>query len=228
MKYRSSILTVIAAGFSLGVAPSAHAGLFEQLSQAFQQAAQEVKHLAEKTKHNVDSAVRHARKSLRKSMRDAGQALIEATKKLSAPAAKQALHGPFFAYIAANRASFRWQAKKLRADEKKYLAAFFPQRLIDRVRVLEREDTGFFNKSAGATTFGPDFIIIRKGHRSDSLLRHEFVHVCQYDRLGVQGFAHHYADQYVDGGYSYRNIAFEKQAYGFKSGTIQAYLGYCE
>jgi hypothetical protein len=73
-------------------------------------------------------------------------------------------------------------------------------------------------------------IIVRKGRRSTNLLKHEFVHVCQYDRLGREGFANSYADQYVDGGYDYHNIEFEKQAYGFESRDqrIADYLGYCK
>lgn len=213
---------------ALAIALPANAGLLDDLKKGFKKAVKDVENLAKKTKKQIDDAAKKARKELRKKMRDAGQAIVDAAKKLGGDAAKKALHGPFYAYIMANRVSFKHQAKKLRASEKKYLAEFFPKRLIDKVRVLERDDTGYFNKSAGATTFGNDFVIIRKGHRSNSLLRHEFVHVCQYDKYGVKGFAYRYADQYVDGGFSYRNIKFEKQAYGFKDGKIKAYLGYCQ
>lgn len=218
----AAVLTLALSG------PAAHAGLFQDLGNAFKRAAEQVKTFAKQTQQQMGAEMRKARKALRKMMRDAGQAIIAEAKKVGGPAAKQALHGPFHAYIEANRISFLWRAKPLRKSEKKYLYAFFPKRIVDGMRVLERNDTGYFNKSAGATTFGADFVIIRRGQRSNRLLRHELVHACQYDRLGVRGFAHAYADQYVDGGFSYRNIAFEKQAYAFEKGPIKAFLGYCE
>jgi len=63
-----------------------------------------------------------------------------------------------------------------------------------------------------------------------SLLKHEFVHVCQYDHYGPEMFATMYADQYVDGGYDYNNILFERQAYGFEptNQIILNHLGYCQ
>src|SRR5262245_19440053 len=108
-------------------------------------------------------------------------------------------------------------ARPLRQDEKQYLGQFFHDRLVDSVRVVELEGmTGAFNHSASATTYGNDLIIIRKGQRSNSLLKHEFVHVCQYDRFGTGEFANMYADQYVDLGYTDGpQMEFEKQAYSF-------------
>jgi hypothetical protein len=217
----------IALSFSfLAAGATAHADIFKDLKKGWDKAVNQVKKTAKGVKDAVDSAG----KTIRQGMRDAGQKIIDAAKKVGGAAAKQALHGPFYGYIMANRVSFKRFAKALRKGEKEHLAKHFPKRLIDKVRVLERNDTGYFNKSAGATTFGNDFIIIRKGERSNDLLVHEFVHVCQYDRYGVKGFAFRYADQYVDGGFSYRNIKFEKQAYAFQKdpkGHIKKFLGYC-
>jgi hypothetical protein len=139
--------------------------------------------------------------------------------------------GIFYRYIRDHRNIWIPSASPLTETEKTYLRQFFPNRLVESVRVKELDGmTGAFNFSASATTYGNDFIIIRKGKRTNELLKHEFVHVCQYDKLGVQGFANTYADQYVDGGYEYSNIEFEKQAWGFawKKSKIADYLGYCE
>ena len=119
--------------------------------------------------------------------------------------------------------------KPLREDEKAFLRQFFPDRLLDSVRVVELEGmTGAFNHSASATTYG-DLIIIRRGRRSMGLLKHEFVHVCQYERFGVETFADMYADQYVNNGYNEKNGEFEQRAYGFASvaAKIGSFLGYC-
>jgi hypothetical protein len=137
----------------------------------------------------------------------------------------------FHRYIREHRNLWLPTAEPLTEEEKAYLRRFFPGRLVESVRVKELEGmTGVFNESAAATTYGNDFIIVRQGERSNVLLKHELVHVCQYDRLGVEGFARVYADQYVDGGYEYREIGLEKQAYGFqpRTGPIAAHLGYCE
>jgi hypothetical protein len=62
------------------------------------------------------------------------------------------------------------------------------------------------------------------------LLKHELVHVCQVDKLGLDGFMREYADQYVDGGYEYENIRFEQEAFAFDamSGPVSRHLGYCD
>jgi hypothetical protein len=138
--------------------------------------------------------------------------------------------GIFYRYIRDHVNIWMPSATPLREDEKQYLRQFFPDRLVSSVRIVELEGmTGAFSHSASATTYGNDLIIIRKGQRNTGLLKHEFVHVCQYDRFGREGFANMYADQYVDGGYDYNNIEFEKQAYGFqtKDQKIGDYLGSC-
>ena len=143
--------------------------------------------------------------------------------------------GIFFRYIRDHRNVWMPIAKPLSELEKAYLKRFFPARIVERVRVTELVGmTGAFILNAAATTYGNDFIIVRKGSRSLSLLKHELVHACQYDRLGGENFAYRYADQFVDGGYEYREIEFEKQAYAFQqipdgsTPHIAVHLGYCD
>ena len=139
-------------------------------------------------------------------------------------------HGIFYRYIRDHHNIWKPSANSLREDEKQYLRQFFPERLVSSVGVVELEGmTGAFSHTASATTYGNDLIVIRKGQRSMGLLKHEFVHVCQYDQVGSGTFANMYADQYVDGGYDYNNIEFERQAFGFEptNQTIVGYLGYC-
>jgi hypothetical protein len=134
----------------------------------------------------------------------------------------------FFRYIRDHHlVNIAW-GKPLTAEEKTHLEPFFPKRLIDKVRVVEKTGrTGAFNHKASATTYGNDLIIIKKGKRSKNLLKHELVHVCQYDKLGTKDFAHEYADQYVESNYNYNNMSFEQDAYQFGDYDrhISTYLG---
>ena len=135
----------------------------------------------------------------------------------------------FYRYIRDHRNVNKAYGKPLSTDEKAYLSQFFPQRLIDKVRVVvKKRRTGFGNYSAGATTYGNDLIIIKRGRRTNELLKHELVHVCQYDKLGTKGFARAYANQYVESNYDYNKMPFEEDAYDFadnKSVRIGEYLG---
>lgn len=134
----------------------------------------------------------------------------------------------FFRYIRDHRNVNLAYGTPLTASEKTFLSPFFPKRLIDKVRVVvKKRRTGFGNYSAGATTYGNDLIVIKQGRRTNSLLKHEMVHVCQYDKLGQRGFANAYADQYVESNYDYANMSFEQDAFGYEGNTrrIGAYLG---
>lgn len=133
----------------------------------------------------------------------------------------------FYRYIRDHRNVNLPRAKPLRQSEKTFLSTFFPEAVIDDVRILEWDRrTGFGNYKAGATTYD-NLIIVKKGHRTNELLKHELVHVCQYKKLGVEKFAHAYADQYIDSGYNDSRMAFEQDAYGYADRTehIQQYLG---
>lgn len=144
-------------------------------------------------------------------------------------------HGIVERYIRDHRNVWLPSAAPLTSGEKAYLSRFFPRRLVDQVRVYDMDGmTGAFNFKAHATTYGSDFIAVRKGHRTLELLKHEFVHVCQYDHYGPKGFARRYADQFVDGGYNELNGELEGRAYAFaalpdaSTPSIKAFLGYCE
>jgi len=91
--------------------------------------------------------------------------------------------------------------------------------------------TGTFILTKSATTYGSDLIVVKKGNRSNRLLKHELVHTCQYDKLGRDGFAERYADQYVDSGYHHDAMTFEQDAFEFEkppdagTPTITTYAG---
>ena len=122
----------------------------------------------------------------------------------------------FKRYIRDHHRFNRIAGKPLTSTEKQALQQWFPDSLLNRVRIVEQAGmTGAFNFSASATTYGDDLVVVRKGRRTVQLLKHEFVHVCQYEKLGRDGFAKEYANQYVDGGYDYNTIVFERDAFNF-------------
>lgn len=208
-------------------APAADAGLWSKIKKG-------AKKTWNKVKKGVKKGARKVKKAAKKvvsGVKAASKRFLRGLKRLGKRGAKAALRRAFYGYISANRASFLRRAKPLRKSEKAYLYRYFPRKLVDGTRVLERSGaTGYFIKSASATTFGPELVVIRKGRRSNNLLKHEMVHECQYAKYGVKGFSYRYADQYVNGGFSYNNIKFEKQAYHFQKkgkGRVSRYLGYC-
>jgi hypothetical protein len=216
----------------------AQAGIFDTIKGWFQKAGEFVKTTGEKIGQEMRTASREVAKAfgdvtqkVKNAVEKAAHDALDLAKKAGKGVAKEALHGPFLGYILLNRRLYLNQAKPLTDAEKNFLKPFFPQRLIDKVRVADHQsDTGFFNKKAGATTYGNDFIIIKKGNRNNTTLKHEMTHVCQYDKFGLRGFAYRYADQFVDGGFSYMNIEFEKQAYSFQkpgTATVGSFLHYC-
>jgi len=129
-------------------------------------------------------------------------------------------HGLFFRYIRDHHNMYYFRGKGLSEAEKTYLKQWFPARLVDKVRVVEELlSTGAFSHKADATTFGNNLIVInrkRAGNRPLNLFKHEFVHICQYDRLGTRGFAERYADEYVDNGYDYDNMPMENEAFDYQ------------
>ncbi len=42
------------------------------------------------------------------------------------------------------------------------------------------------------------------------------MHICQYDVLGIDGFAREYTNGYVDGNYEYLNIPMEQDAFDYQ------------
>jgi hypothetical protein len=138
---------------------------------------------------------------------------------------RRGYEGIFFRYIRDHHNLYYFRGKPLNETEKTYLKKFFPARLVDGVRVVEElRSSGAFIHRAAATTYGNDLIVINKheaGKRSLSLLKHEFVHVCQYDVLKRKGFAEQYANDYVDNDYDYSKMPIETDAFDFQ-GTDDA------
>jgi len=128
--------------------------------------------------------------------------------------------GIFFRYMRDHHNLYYFRGKPLRENEKTYLKRFFPVRLVDGVRIVEElASSGAFIHKASATTYGNNLIVINKnraGNRSLKLLKHEMVHICQYDVLGIKGFAEEYTNGYVDNGYEYRSIPMEADAYDYE------------
>ena len=218
---------------SLSAAPEAQAfarGIGRTLLRRIGRAARRAVRQARNAVQNSVNSVKSTIQQMGKKMKSLSKSMVAGLKKMGKNTAKSALRGSFYAYISANRAAYLKKGKPLTSAEKTYLKKFFPTKLINGMRVYEHPKwTGFFIYNAAATTYGTDLIIVKKGHRRNSLLKHEMVHACQYGKYGVKGFAYKYAEQYVDSGFSYRNMTFEKEAYGFakKSGPIHNYLGYC-
>lgn len=141
----------------------------------------------------------------------------------------------FTNYINDHRNIWQRLGTPLTAQEKTYLLQWFPVRLVEGMRAYEMVAmTGAFIHNASATTYGSNFIIFKIGERSLKTLKHEMVHACQYDKLGVEGFSRAYADQFVDGGYAYERIGFELEAMRFAAindtvkTPIRQFLGYCQ
>ncbi len=129
--------------------------------------------------------------------------------------------GIFFRYIRDHHNMYFFRGKALTEDEKTFLKRFYPARLVDGARIVEEiASSGAFSHKASATTYGNDLIVINKaraGNRTLKLLKHEFVHICQYDVLGTRGFATEYANGYVDGNYEYVGIPMEQDAEDYEN-----------
>lgn len=128
--------------------------------------------------------------------------------------------GLFFRYMRDHHNLYFFRGKPLTEEEKTYLKRFYPARLVDGVRVVEEiASSGAFIHGADATTYGNNLIVINKhlaGRRTLKLLKHEFVHICQYDILGIEGFAREYVDGYLESGYVYRQIPMEQDAFDYQ------------
>jgi hypothetical protein len=134
-------------------------------------------------------------------------------------------------YIEAHRSvAVLFNGSPLTSAEMAFLAPFFPARLLSGVRIFEGEHAGFLNDDALAVTYGSDVIFTSPGNRTNTTLKHEMVHICQYDLLGVRRFAGAYMAGYIDAGCDYATNVYEKQAKTFElsgTGRIDAFLGYC-
>jgi hypothetical protein len=138
------------------------------------------------------------------------------------------------AWISEQRDLHRPLARRLDGDERRALAGFFETELLDaaRVRFVERiENPGFYSMFvesgrpipidfSGATGLAvmDTVLIVESRARPGApswlpLLFHELVHVAQYRHLGLEPCAEEYVRGWVEGGFSYRAIPMEIQAY---------------
>ena len=114
---------------------------------------------------------------------------------------------PVAAYITRNHRRLIEGATALPSAQKQRLAPYFPEAILNAVRVHERDPlpiphpplTGLVRKLGftypdlsltAAITFGD--LIVTQAPMSISLLFHELVHVVQYRQLGIPAFARHY------------------------------------
>jgi hypothetical protein len=138
-------------------------------------------------------------------------------------------------YIEAHRQAAALLSKfltPLTPAEMTELGKFFPARILSAVRIFEygAGAHGLFSDDTQATTYSSDLIFVKPGERgAKNVLKHELVHACQYDRLGLAGFAAGYVTAFAAAGCDYATNLFEKQAYDYepKSVRIGVHLGYC-
>ncbi|MBS1840865.1 MAG: hypothetical protein JSS69_02015 [Acidobacteria bacterium] len=132
-------------------------------------------------------------------------------------------------YISDLRKMYRDRAAPLSDAQATAMRPFFPNSaLTARVLVLKRERIGNppFYSQLGQFGFGaedlPNFArmaaitlvdtVVSHEPFSDRLLFHELVHVVQYEKFGLEGFAQKYVKGFLNGG-SYEAIPLEKNAY---------------
>lgn len=128
-------------------------------------------------------------------------------------------------YISQQQRMFALKAAPIEAGLKAALQNFFPEDLLDNVRVVQgrASEPSFYRQLRGlGITNAPQFsemagvtfhdVIVHVEPLTRSLLFHELVHAVQYTHLGLKGFAKHYVRGFLSGG-SYEEIPLEKQAY---------------
>jgi hypothetical protein len=129
------------------------------------------------------------------------------------------------AYISEQRELFHHKAQPIDHSRLRSLQPFFASELVAHTRVThgsadepsfypQLRTMGFSNLPRFTGTSGITFIdvIVHSEPLTDSLLFHELVHVVQYRRFGLLGFADRYVRGFLSGG-SYEDIPLEKQAY---------------
>jgi len=147
------------------------------------------------------------------------------------------------AWISTQRDLHRPHARPLEPDERRPLAGFFEPELLDaaRVRFVERiENPGFYSmfvesgrpipidfSTATGLALMDTVLIVESRARPGTpswlpLLFHELVHVAQYRHLGGKAYAEEYVRGWVEGGFSYRGIPMEIQAYDLAARFVRA------
>ncbi len=133
-------------------------------------------------------------------------------------------------YIEQQRNHYHESARSLSSREKAPLGPFFPASVLDSARLVilkrPRVDNPPFYSQLNAMGFDekllPDFadmgaitfvdVVVSNGPISNGTLFHELVHVVQYKKLGLDGFAAKYVSGFLRGG-SYERIPLEINAY---------------
>ena len=133
-------------------------------------------------------------------------------------------------YIERQRKTFQQRAASLRANQLAAMQPFFSATTLDSAKVLvltgkrvnnppfygELIKWGFEavslpNFSLMAAITFVDTVVSHEAF-TDRLLFHELVHVVQYEKLGLEGFANKYVKGFLSGG-SYEAIQLEMNAY---------------
>jgi len=133
-------------------------------------------------------------------------------------------------YIQQKRETYRGRAVPLDGNQRLAMQPFFPSSALDSARVLalvgERVGNPPFYAQLVQMGFSPadlpDFAhmaaitfvdtVVSHEPFTDRLLFHELVHVVQYEKLGLEGFANKYVRGFLSGG-SYHGIPLEMNAY---------------
>ncbi|HEY6389529.1 MAG TPA: hypothetical protein VIX91_27920 [Candidatus Acidoferrum sp.] len=134
------------------------------------------------------------------------------------------------AYIGQQRQTYRPGAVPLSMGQQKAMRPFFPEPALDATRLLVLAGRRVANppfyseliKMGFEATSLPDFAhmaaitlvdtVVSHEAFTDRLLFHELVHVIQYEKLGLEGFADKYVRGFLTGG-SYDAIPLEMNAY---------------
>ena len=136
-------------------------------------------------------------------------------------------------YIGDQRADFLKSAKRIQPDSVRTVQAFFPEDIIERVRVARGRapEPSFYSRlKALGIRNAPQFsdmagitfqdVVVHVGPLTPALLFHELVHTVQYKHLGLDGFAEYYVRGFLSGG-SYEEIPLEKHAYELEDRFIR-------
>ena len=133
-------------------------------------------------------------------------------------------------YIQNQRHTYQPGAAPLSLNQKNAMRSFFPQPALDSVRLVvlteQRVNNPPFYGALVQMGFSPSalpdfahmaaitFVDTVVSHEvfTDRLLFHELVHVVQYEKLGLEGFASKYVRGFLSGG-SYEAIPLEMNAY---------------
>jgi hypothetical protein len=134
------------------------------------------------------------------------------------------------AFIGHQRKTYRPGAAPLSLSQKTAMRPFFPEPVLDSTRLVilavqQVNNPPFYSelmKMGFEPASLPDFelmaaitfvdTVVSHEPFTDRLLFHELVHVVQFQKLGLEGFAVRYVNGFLSGG-SYEAIPLEKNAY---------------